>query len=59
VDAANDYAEEFMTAYNQRFAKTPRHYFVVHRPLENDDDLAAFFKWWEPRRVFKNSDGAV
>ncbi len=54
VDAANDYADEFMADYNQRFAKTPRHDFDVHRPLENDDDLAAFFTWREPRRVSKS-----
>ncbi|GGD17059.1 hypothetical protein GCM10011513_13110 [Franconibacter daqui] len=34
VDAANDYADEFMADYNQRFAKAPRHDFDVHRPLE-------------------------
>lgn len=54
VEAANVYAEEFMVDYNQRFAKTPRHDFDVHRPLENDDDLTAFFTWREPRRVSKS-----
>lgn len=43
VDAANDFADEFMADYNRRFAKAPRHDFDVHRPLETDDDLAAFF----------------
>lgn len=54
VDAANDYADEFMADYNRRFAKAPRHDFDVHRPLETDDDLAAFFTWREPRRVSKS-----
>lgn len=54
VDAANEYADEFMDDYNRRFAKTPRHDFDVHRPLEHDDDLAAFFTWREPRRVSKS-----
>jgi hypothetical protein len=46
-----------MTAYNRRFGKAPRHDFDVHRPLETDDDLTAFFTWREPRRV--KIDGAV
>ena len=40
--------------YNRRFAKAPRHDFDVHRPLETDDDLTAFFTWREPRRVSKS-----
>ncbi len=51
VDAANDFADEFMADYNRRFAKAPRHDFDVHRPLETDDDLVAFFTWREPRCV--------
>lgn len=54
MEAANDYADEFMADYNRRFAKAPRHDFDVHRPLENDDDLAAYFTWREPRRVTKS-----
>lgn len=54
VDAANEYTDEFMDDYNRRFAKVPRHDFDVHRPLEHDDDLAAFFTWREPRRVSKS-----
>lgn len=54
VDAANHFADEFMADYNRRFAKAPRHDFDVHRPLENDDDMAAFFTWREPRRVSKS-----
>lgn len=48
IDAANDYVDEFMADYNRRFAKAPRHDFDVHRPLEIDDDLTAFFTWREP-----------
>ena len=57
-----------MTAYNRRFGKAPRHDFDVHRPLETDDDLTAFFTWREPRGAgrgggrapcFKIPDGAV
>lgn len=54
VNATNDFADEFMADYNRRFAKEPRHDFDVHRPLETDDDLAAFFTWREPRRVSKS-----
>ncbi|MBT1923799.1 ISNCY family transposase [Enterobacter hormaechei subsp. hoffmannii] len=54
VDAANDFADEFMTDYNRRFGKAPRHDFDVHRPLETDDDLTTFFTWREPRRVSKS-----
>ncbi|HBR0968077.1 TPA: ISNCY family transposase, partial [Klebsiella quasipneumoniae subsp. similipneumoniae] len=54
VDAANDFADEFMTDYNRRFGKAPRHDFDDHRPLETDDDLTAFFTWREPRRVSKS-----
>lgn len=54
IDAANDYVDEFMADYNRRFAKAPRHDFDVHRPLEIDDDLTAFFTWREPRRVSKS-----
>lgn len=53
IDAANDYADEFMTDYNRRFAKAPRHDFDVHRTLETDDGLAAFFTWRD-RAVFQN-----
>jgi hypothetical protein len=46
-------ADEFMVDYNRSFAKTPRHDFDVHQPLEIDDDLTAIFTWREPRRVSK------
>lgn len=54
VDAANDFADEFMADYNRRFTKAPRHDFDVHRPLETVEDLVAFFTWREPRRVSKS-----
>ena len=54
VDAAHAYADEFMNDHNRRFGKAPRHDFDVHRPLETDDDLTAFFTWREPRRVSKS-----
>ncbi|HBV9946285.1 TPA: hypothetical protein MEA92_005187 [Klebsiella aerogenes] len=54
MDAANEFVDEFMADYNRRFAKAPRHDFDIHRPLETDDGLAAFFIWREPRRVSKS-----
>ncbi len=48
--AANAFAEEFMADYNRRFAKPPHHDFDVHRPLENNENLAATFTWREQRR---------
>ncbi|MCX9043511.1 ISNCY family transposase, partial [Citrobacter portucalensis] len=51
ITEANDYVEEFMEDYNHRFAKTPRHDFDVHRPLEADDLLDDIFTWREPRKV--------
>lgn len=54
VDAANDFTDEFMADYNRRFGKAPRHDFDVHRSLETDDNLTAFFTWREPRRVSKS-----
>lgn len=51
IAEANEYTEEFMEDYNRRFAKTPRHDFDVHRPLEADDVLDDLFTWREPRKV--------
>lgn len=51
--ATNAYADEFMVDYKRHFAKAPRHDFDVHRPLETDYDLAAFFTWREPSRASK------
>lgn len=31
--------------------------FDVHRPLENNDDLASFFTWRKSRRVKRSSSG--
>lgn len=53
-EAANAFAEEFMADYNRRFAKSPRHDFDVHRPLENNENLEATFTWCELRKVSKN-----
>lgn len=50
-EAANAFAAKFMEDYNRRFAKTPRHDFDVHHPLDADDNLNQIFTWREPRKV--------
>lgn len=52
-DAVNAFAAEFMADYNQNFAKTPRHEFDVHRPLDADNNLNQIFTWRKPRKVSK------
>lgn len=52
-EAANAFAEDFMAYCNCRFAKPPRHDFGVHRPLGNNENLAATFTWREQRKVSK------
>jgi hypothetical protein len=54
IEAANAFAEEYMSDYNRRFAKAPLHAFNAHRPLALDDDLNAEFTWREPRKVSKS-----
>lgn len=44
-EAANAFAGKFMADYKHRFVKPPRHDFDVHRPLENNENLAANFAW--------------
>ncbi len=58
-EAANAFAGEFMADYNRRFAKPPRHDFDVHRPLGNNENLAATFTWREQRKVSKKPDTTV
>lgn len=53
-EAANAFAEEFMADNNRRFVKPPRHDFDVHRPLENNENLAATFTCCEQHKVSKS-----
>ncbi|VTO24585.1 transposase [Klebsiella variicola] len=52
-DAANAFAEEFMSDYNRQFTKPSPQDFDVHRPLGNDKNQAATFTWCEQRKVSK------
>ena len=54
IEVANEYAPEYMTEYNARFAVQPRSSHDVHRPLLPSDDLALFFTKQEQRILSKN-----
>lgn len=54
TSSAKGRVERAHLTLQDRLVKAPRHDFDVHRPLETDDDLAAFFTWREPRRVSKS-----
>jgi len=51
IAAANELLPGFMTDYNARFAKTPRHDKDLHRPLCEGDDLGETLAWREQRTV--------
>ncbi len=53
TEAAYAFAAEFMTYYNRRFAKEPRHDLDVHRAVDADENLELIFTWREPSRVSK------
>ena len=54
LSAANEYAPEFMKAFNQRFSREPRQSENIHRPLEADLALDEVFCWREERTVSKS-----
>jgi len=54
IEAANEYAPEFMTDYNARFAVDPRSSNDAHRPLGSKDDLERVFTLQEQRNLSKN-----
>jgi hypothetical protein len=51
LEAANAYAPEFITNYNERFAKEPLSPHDAHRPVRDDEDLARIFTWQEDRKI--------
>lgn len=53
IDDANAWLPIFITDYNQRFGKVPRHELDVYRPLGPQDDLEHILIWKEPRQVSK------
>jgi len=54
IEAANEYAAEFMTDYNARFAVQPRSSHDAHRSLGTKEDLERVFTLQEQRNLSKN-----
>jgi transposase len=55
IGTANRYLPEFMKAYNDKFAKTPKNSFDMHRKLnKTTDELALIFSFQEERKLSKN-----
>jgi transposase len=54
IEAANEYAAEFMSDYNARFAVQPRSSHDAHRSLGTKEDLERVFTLQEQRNLSKN-----
>jgi len=54
IEAANEYAAEFMSDYNARFAVQPRSSHDAHRSLGTKEDLERVFTLQEHRSLSKN-----
>jgi hypothetical protein len=54
IEAANEYAPEFITDFNNRFAAQPRSSHDAHRPLLPSDDLDLIFTKQDFRILSKN-----
>jgi hypothetical protein len=54
IEAANEYAPEFITDFNNRFAVQPRSSHNAHRPLLPSDDLNLIFTKQKMRILSKN-----
>ena len=54
IEAANEYAPEFITDFNNRFAVQPRSSHDAHRPLLHSDDLNLIFTKQKMRILSKN-----
>ena len=54
IEAANEYAAEFMTDYNARFSVQPRSSQDAHRSLGTKEDLERVFTLQEHRNLSKN-----
>ena len=54
IEAANEYAAEFMEDYNARFAEQPRSSHDMHRALLPNEDLERIFTLQEQRTLSKN-----
>ena len=54
IEAANEYAPEFIADFNARFAVQPRSSHDAHRPLLPSEDLDLIFTRQEQRTLSKN-----
>jgi hypothetical protein len=54
IEAANEYAAEFIEDYNARFAEQPRSSHDMHRALLPNEDLERIFTLQEQRILSKN-----
>jgi transposase len=54
IEAANEYAAEFMVDYNARFAVEPKSSYNMHRSLLPNEDLGQIFTWQAQRTLSKN-----
>ncbi len=54
IETANEYATEFMTDYNARFAVQPRSSHDAHRSLGSKEDLEQVFTLQKQRTLSKN-----
>ena len=54
IEAANEYAAEFIADYNARFAVQPRSSHDAHRSLGINEDLERVFTFQEHRNLSKN-----
>jgi transposase len=54
IEEANEYAEEFIKIYNNKFSKEPASNFDAHRPLEPKFDLHRFLTRYEERTLTKD-----
>jgi len=54
IEAADQYAPEFIADFNARFAVAPRNSRDAHRPLLSSDNLDHILTWQEPRVLSKN-----
>ena len=54
IEAANEYAAEFIADYNARFAVQPRSTHNAHRSLGINEDLERVFTFQEHRNLSKN-----
>ena len=53
-EAANATLPEFLSDYNERFAREPKSPHDAHRPVREDEDLDLLFTWQEDRKLSKN-----